>query len=266
MRLSRIGLVGHRFSYMVTVRNLVSPWVIPSRRLHHLAPSASHRGRLYHQAPMNRFQPKKVVEEGYDRIGELYARDASLTRQELRSRQVSYLMNALPRGSDLLDLGCGAGTPTTKRLAEYFTVTGVDISQRQVERARRDIPDATFIRADMTSLRLPPCSYDAVTAFFSIIHVPRDEQPDLLRSIATWLRPNGLFFATMTARSKEIDFDACWMGAPMFWSGHDSDTNKRIVREAGLEIVSVEETQDSDGHFLWLMARKPGEQPALEDR
>ena len=57
----------------------------------------------------------------------------------------------------------------------------------------------------------------------------------------------------MTARGKEIDFDKCWMGAPMFWSGHDSDTNKRIVREAGLDIVSV---QDSDGHFLWLMARQ----------
>ena len=118
----------------------------------------------------------------------------------------------------------------------------------------------------MTSLRLPPCSFDAVTAFFSIIHVPRDEQPDLLRSIAAWLRPNGFLFATMTARSKEIDFDDCWMGTPMFWSGHDSDTNKRIVREAGLDIVSAEETQDSDGHFLWLMARKPGEQSALEDR
>ena len=118
----------------------------------------------------------------------------------------------------------------------------------------------------MTSLRLPRCSFDAVTAFFSIFHVPRDEQPDLLRSIAAWLRPNGLLFATMTARGKEIDFDDCWMGAPMFWSGHDSDTNKRIVREAGLDIVSAEETEDSDGHFLWLMARKPGEQPALEDK
>ena len=215
---------------------------------------------------MDGIEPKKVVEEGYDRMGERYAHELGITRQDLRSRQVSYLMNELPGGSELLDLGCGAGTPTTKRLAEHFTVTGVDISQRQVERARRDIPGATFIRADITSLHLPPCSFDAVTAFFSIIHVPRHEQPDLLRSIATWLRPNGLFFATMTARSKEIDFDACWMGAPMFWSGHDSVTNKKTVREAGLEIVSAEETQDSDGHFLWFMARKPGEQPALEDR
>ena len=117
------------------------------------------------------------------------------------------------------------------------------------------------------SLRLlPPSSIDAVTAFFSIIHVPLDEQQDLLRSIAAWLRPNGLLFATMTARGKETDFDECWLGAPMFWSGHDSDTNKRFVQDAGLDIVSAAETRDSDGHFLWLTARKPGEKTALEDR
>ena len=213
---------------------------------------------------MNTIDPKKVVEEGYDRIGQRYADDLGASRQELRCRYVSYLVNALPRGSDLLDLGCGAGTPTTKRLAEHFTVTGVDISRRQVERARQAVPEAKFIRADIASLRLPQCSFDTVTAFFSMIHVPRDEQPDLLRSIAGWLRPNGLFFATMTARGKETDFDKGWLGAPMFWSGFDSDTNKRMAREAGLEIVSAEETQDRDGHFLWLVARKPGEQLAME--
>ena len=214
---------------------------------------------------MNTTNPKKVVEQGYDRIGQRYADDLGASRQELRSRYVSYLVNELPRGADLLDLGCGAGTPTTRHLAEHFTVTGVDISQRQVERARLAVPNATFIRSDITSLRLPHRSFDAVTAFFSIIHVPRDEQPDLFRSVAAWLRPIGLFFATMTAKGKETDFDKNWLGAPMFWSGFDSDTNKRMVREAGLDIISAEETQDRDGHFVWLMARKPGERPLSED-
>ena len=215
---------------------------------------------------MDAINLKKVVEEGYDRIGEAYSRDASLTQQELRTRTVSYLKKALPRGSALLDLGCGAGTPTTKQLAEHFTVTGVDISQRQIERARRDVPAATFIRADITSLHLPPGSFDAVTAFFSIIHVPRHEQTDLLRSIASWLRPNGLFFATMATEGKEADFDKCWLGAPMVWSGFDSDTNQDMVRMAGLDIVSAEEADDPERRFLWLLARKPGEDPAPENK
>ena len=214
---------------------------------------------------MDAIEPKKVVEEGYDRIGQRYADDLGSSRQELRSRYVSYFIDALPRGSDLLDLGCGAGTPTTKRLAEHFTVTGVDISRCQIERARRNVPNASFIRADMTSLRLPQCSFDAVTAFFSIIHVPRDEQSELLESIADWLRPNGVFLATMTARGKEVDFDKCWMGAPMFWSGYDGDTNIGMIRAAGLHIVIIEETEDRDGHFVWLVARKPGENATPEN-
>jgi trans-aconitate methyltransferase len=58
------------------------------------------------------------------------------------------LLERLPSGADLLDLGCGAGLPTTARLAQRFTVTGVDISPRQIERARINVPDATFINAD----------------------------------------------------------------------------------------------------------------------
>ena len=223
------------------------------------------RDGLYHPGLMDAINLKKVVEEGYDRIGEVYSRDASLTQQKLRTRTVSYLKKALPRGSDLLDLGCGAGTPTTKQLAEHFTVTGVDISQRQIERARRNVPAATFIRSDITSLRFPRNSFHAVTAFFSIIHVPREEQPDLLRSIAAWLRPNGLFFATMATEGKEADFDKCWLGAPMVWSGYDSDTNQGMVRMAGLDIISAEEADDPERRFLWLMARKPGKDPAPEN-
>lgn len=223
-------------------------------------------GSLYYPATMEPIDPKKIVEEGYDRIGQRYAEDLGASRQDLRSHHISYLVNALPRGSNLLDLGCGAGTPTTKRLAEHFTVTGVDISQRQIDRARRAVPDATFIRSDITSLHMPPCSFDAVTAFFSIIHVPRHEQPDLIDSIAAWLRPNGLFFATMTAKGKKTDFDRCWLGAPMFWSGFDTESNKTMVMEAGLDIISAEETQDRDGRFLWLMARKPGDERAQEDK
>ena len=56
----------------------------------------------------------------------------------------------------MLELGCGGGTPETRRLAERFALTGVDISPRQVERARAAIPEAEFLCADFTELELPP--------------------------------------------------------------------------------------------------------------
>ena len=47
-------------------------------------------------------------------------------------------------------------------------------------------------------------------------------------------------------------------GAPMYWSGFDSGTNKRLVEQAGLSIVSAEEiTDDPDDRFIWIVAEKP---------
>ena len=209
---------------------------------------------------------KRAVAEGYDRIGDEYGELAakSLTRQ--RRKYSDVLLDRLPQGVEVLDLGCGAGVPTTRELARSFRVTGVDISRRQVARARDNVPGARFLQSDMADVQFPPESFDAVAAFYAIIHLPRDEQPALLSAIASWLRPGGLFVGTLGARSVEADYQEHWLGTPMYWSSHDSQTNRRMVREAGLEIVSAKEgTTRADGEsetFLWVVARKPLDQPA----
>ena len=80
--------------------------------------------------------------------------------------------------------------------ARRFAVTGVDVSERQVQLARENVPEATLIRTSMTAVEFPPEAFDAVVAFHSIIHVPRAEQPLLVRRIHGWLRPGGAFLAT----------------------------------------------------------------------
>lgn len=208
--------------------------------------------------------PKEIVSKGYDRIAETYLSWAVKTRLEERSHHASLLMERLPGGSKLLELGCGAGLPTTKMLAGHFHVTGIDLSTRQIEMARRNVPEATFLQGDMTRLELPAESFDAVAAFYSIIHVPRGEQPGLLRNIAAWLRPGGLFAAAMGIKSAETDVDPDWLGAPMFWSHFDSATNKKLVEEAGLTILSARhetaEEFDAPVTFLWIVAEKPGKE------
>ena len=161
----------------------------------------------------------------------------------------------------MLELGCGQGVPTTKLLAERFAVTGVDISAAQLEIARREVPNATYLHADMASLTIPPNSFDGVAAFYSLIHVPRDEHAALLARIASWLRPGGILVATMGARDNPGDIEEDWLGAPMYWSQWDATTNRRLVETAGLRIISArEETADEDGAlitFLWVVAEKP---------
>ena len=204
--------------------------------------------------------PKQIVADGYDHIAEQHEEWASYVRVEERAKYTSVLLEKLPMGAEVLELGCGSGIPTTQQLAEKFAVTGVDISARQVALAEQKVSTAKFIHADMTKLDFPNDSFDAVTAFYSIIHVPRQEQAELLRKIASWLRPRGLLVVTMGAHSTEAYFNDNWLGMPMYWSNFDSETNRRLVKEAGLDIISaIDETADEFENpitFLWVIAQK----------
>ena len=204
--------------------------------------------------------PKQVVQAGYDQIAESYRDWVQSERSEARLRYTGILLDRLLAGARVLDLGCGAGGPTTQALAERFDVTGVDISAQSIGLARRTIPQAHFLLADMAGLDFPPGTFDAVVAFYSLIHVPRQEQSGLLCRIASWLRPGGLLVATMGTGPTEGDYDD-FLGAPMYWSSFDGETNRRLVVQTGLEIVSAqEEAEIEHGQpvtFLWIVARKP---------
>ncbi len=214
--------------------------------------------------PLDSLDPqaaKRIVEQGYDRVAERHRAWSAGIRQAERLRYTHELLDRLPLGAAVLELGCGQGTPTTRLLAERFTVTGVDISARQLELARSAVPNATFLHADMASLNFPPQTFDGVAAFFSLIHLPREEHAKLLERIAGWLRPGGLLVATMGVRDSLGDVEEDWLGAPMFFSHWDAATNRRLVEQAGLRILSArEEIADEDGApvaFLWVVAEKP---------
>jgi len=205
--------------------------------------------------------PKEIVARGYDRIAERYVAWSSGETDGPRERYLSLLEEWVPPGARVLELGCGTGALTTARLAAQFTVTGVDISRRSLELGRRQIPGATFVQADMTRLELPPASVDAVTAFYAITHVPREEHAALLRQIARWLRPGGLLVASMGASSAAGGTDDDWLGLPMYFSQFDAVENERLVRDAGFTIRSARvETTNEDGApvpFLWVVAEAP---------
>jgi len=207
--------------------------------------------------------PKEMVTASYNQIANHYAAWASSIRKDERAQYTSVLLDRLPADAQVLELGCGSGIPTTQQLAQRFAVTGVDISSEQINLARQNVPTAKFICADMCQLDFPPASFDAVAAFYSIIHIPREEHAALFQNIATWLRPGGLLVVTMGVGSNEGDTVDDWagFGVPMYWSHFDSGTSIGLMESAGLRIVSAQkETADEDGFaitFLWVVAQKP---------
>jgi cyclopropane fatty-acyl-phospholipid synthase-like methyltransferase len=96
--------------------------------------------------------PKRLVAQGYDTITDHYTMWAQRVRAEERACYTQLLYETLPAHATLLELGCGAGFPTTRILAQHFRVIEADISAQQLSHAKRHVPSATFIHADMTYL------------------------------------------------------------------------------------------------------------------
>jgi SAM-dependent methyltransferase len=207
--------------------------------------------------------PRRIVADGYDAIAERYYAWSDARPSPTRRRWLARALELIPPGADVLELGCGAGVPMTRALAAGRRVTGVDISARQIELARAAVPEATFVHADMTALDLAPASFDAVVAFYSLTHVPRADLPALLASVRGWLRPGGVFLASMGAQDAPDEVEEDWLGAPMFFSHHGAKKNRAMVRQAGFELEeAVVEAEPEDRHdalFLWVVARRPAE-------
>jgi ubiquinone/menaquinone biosynthesis C-methylase UbiE len=205
---------------------------------------------------------KRTVEAGYDALAHRFGEWGARVEGDPWERFLEDLAGRLSADARVLDLGCGNGAKIS-RLAERFEVVGVDISERQLELARAAVPEAAFVQADFTTLDFPAEAFDAVTALYSIVHVPRDEQPDLLSRIMRWLKPGGLFLASMSHVGGEDRTDE-WLGVEMFFSGFDADTNRRLVRQAGFELLMDElvwmhePEPEGDAAFLWVLGRKPG--------
>jgi ubiquinone/menaquinone biosynthesis C-methylase UbiE len=205
-------------------------------------------------------ESKRLVEAGYDVIAERFDEWQKSIAGSPRRRYLERLLALLPVDPDVLELGSGGGVDETRALAGRGRLTGVDISAEQIRLARERVPSASFIHADFTELEFDPATFDAVVAFYSLIHVPREALPALFERIHQWLRPRGLLLATLGAHEDAGTTDPDWLGAPMFWSSYEPETNPRHLREAGFEleedaVVTQVEPGYGDVNFHWVLAR-----------
>ena len=203
---------------------------------------------------------KRIVASAYDRIADRYREWGTGVSHDPRDEMLGRFTRELTDGASVLDLGCGAGVPSTRQLAERFRVVGVDISPRQATLARRNVPQAEIIRADITEVAFPDESFDGIVSLYAVSHVPRDEHPGLFARAFAWLRHGGLLLANLGATDAP-DWTGDWLGVPMFFSSHGADENRRLLRAAGfeLELDEVLTTKEPEGDvsFLWVLGRKP---------
>lgn len=200
-------------------------------------------------------EPKRIVREGYDQISLNYRGDEFDFEHSDYKRSLDEFEHLLCPGDRVLDLGCGCGVPMARYLAEKYRVTGVDFSPVQIARARRLVPQARFVCADMTEAEFEPSAFDAVVSFFAIIHVPIEEQFALFGRLMGWLADGGHLMATVGDRAW-TGTEADWHGGEMYWSHADKDTYRTWIETLGGTILAERFLPEGSSGHTWLVARK----------
>jgi len=110
----------------------------------------------------------------------------------------------------ILDCACGIGTQSIGFAAMGYQVVASDFSSKAVERARSEARrrslDIQFRVSDMTSLlEVPESGFDAVTAIDNALpHLSATQLAQAVSAIASKLRPNGVFIASIRDYDKII--------------------------------------------------------------
>lgn len=217
---------------------------------------------------------KARLRDSYDAIAEDYTAWSTRTA-DVRLGYLHKLLALLsPAHDDVLEIGCGAGIPTTETLLAHgpaLRITANDLSSSQIALGKASLEKVAgagagagdrvaWVHGDMLGLDFPDGSFDVVLGFYTIQHLPREEQTTMLGRIARWLRPGGYMLINFPAEEDEHVVMTGWMGERgwVYMSAWGPEKYRSLVEETGLQVVLDEVRQDNvKAEFLWIIARKP---------
>jgi 2-polyprenyl-3-methyl-5-hydroxy-6-metoxy-1,4-benzoquinol methylase len=201
---------------------------------------------------------KATVKAGYNKIADQYL--ATRTMDSADVKLLDDFMELLSSDAKVLDAGCGAGIPISKRLAEHFDVTGVDFSEAQIELAKQNVPNAKFLCEDMTRLKFREYTFDGICSYYAIIHIPREEHELLLANFHHMLKTGGVALLCLGAQNLIDDTDENYLGTRMYWSHYDSETYIKMLKACGFAIIWAKYIKDESfegaGHLFALAQKK----------
>ncbi|KLN61694.1 hypothetical protein WH96_05025 [Kiloniella spongiae] len=181
-------------------------------------------------------------------------RDLFVSRVQARFQESLQLPNRKQTKPQVLELGSGSGRDAQAFLAHGFDVTLLDGSAELAEIAKKRTGLDVLVR-DFEDLYFD-AEFDGVWAAASLLHVPSDKLPGVLKTIARSLQDSGVFVASF----KEGNHD--WVdGLGRYFCAMTESHLTDFITNSGFELIAIDKRkgQGSDGKptvWLWVIARK----------
>ncbi len=209
--------------------------------------------------------PDDPMQTSYDRVAEEYAR-RMLNELDHKPRDRELLDQFAAQTKDrgqVCDLGTGPGQIARYVSEQGVDVIGVDLSLAMVDLARRSHPGVRFRQGDMRALPFPDDALAGITAFYSIIHIPRGEVVAVLKELRRVLQPDGLLLLSFH-RGDEVRHLDEWWDQPVsvdFYFFQITEM-RRYLEEADFRIEQIVERDpypdaEAPTQRAYIFARKP---------
>jgi ubiquinone/menaquinone biosynthesis C-methylase UbiE len=184
---------------------------------------------------------KNRIRSAYDKAAENYAETLfwELNDKPLERKFLDLFFERVNNHGHVLEIGCGPGEISSYlRMRGLETITGLDISPRMVELARKRCPMIVFEVADVFDLPYEKESIAGVAAPYLIVNFSADETARAIKEIHRVLEPGGILYLNFHCGDKvyeATDFFA--PGNTLEFMLHDPERIAGIVRDKGFTII-----------------------------
>jgi SAM-dependent methyltransferase len=214
--------------------------------------------------------PHSDYQTSYDLVADEYVRRIFDELQHKPfDRQLLDRFAERVRGAGLVcDMGCGPGHVARYLHEHGVQVCGIDLSPAMVERASLLTPAVEFRQSDMRALPVPDETWAGIAAFYSIIHIHRDEMVRVLGELHRVLRPGGVLLLAFHIGDDTLHLDDWWgqkVSVDFFF--FRSEEMARYLGGAGFEIEAIIEREpypdvEHQSRRSYIFARRPNNVPA----
>jgi ubiquinone/menaquinone biosynthesis C-methylase UbiE len=185
----------------------------------------------------------KGVQASYDCVAEEYGRryfhefDHKPFDREILDRFAERVRGRGP----VCDMGCGPGEVACYLHAHGVeNVLGIDLSPEMVTQAQKLNPGLAFRQGDILNLETEDNSWSGIAAFYSIIHIPREQVIDALKEMCRVLEPGGLLLLTFHIGQETLHLGEWWGNeVSLNFLYFETDEMKTYLELAGFEIEKI---------------------------
>jgi len=157
-------------------------------------------------------------------------------------------------GGRVLDCGCGSGVQSKELFDRGLEVVGMDLSPKMVSEAKKRVPQAKFAVGDMTKMGFARGSFDGVYVRASLLHIPKNLVPKVLKSINKILKNGGILYLALKEGKGEGEVVDERFGKKVrrFFSFFSEKEVLDLLKESGFVLLKKSKRQRAKNSTLWL--------------